>query len=246
MMMLLPKLAESLLAAARGAQSLLYPYNCMVCRRPLAEGAILCAACDEALPRLVPPYCAVCSQPFDGAISGEFTCDTCHDRQFAFVSAISSRRNTGLARRLIHRYKYQREFHLRRIIGDWLGECLDDRRLLPFDLIVPVPLHPARLREREFDQALALAELFAAACGRPLAQCLKRVRRTTSQTQFQRSRRIANLRGAFRARRDGRLDAASVLLVDDVFTTGSTVDECARELLRAGAARVQVATAARS
>lgn len=229
------------------AACLLYPHRCLVCRRGLPDGGILCGDCDARLARLRPPFCAVCSQPFDGAITQTFTCATCGTRRYRFVHAISTRMNTGLARQVVHRFKYQRQFALRRVIAPWLVECLADPRMLPFDVIVPVPLHPTRLREREFNQALALAEPLARAAGRPLlSDALRRVRRTVSQTRFHRERRLENLRGAFRHHPGRAVAGRRVLLVDDVFTTGATVDECARVLLRAGAATVQVATAARS
>lgn len=231
---------------AAAALSLLYPHGCMVCRCALPDGQMLCEACDERLPRLEPPYCQVCSQPFDGEITQDFTCATCEGRRFHFRHAISTRRNTGKARQLIHRFKYQRQFHLRRLLGEWLCECLGDKRLEPFDLIVPVPLHPVRLREREFNQAEALGEILAARAARPLVPVLRRTRRTESQTHFDRDRRLANLRGAFAVQDTAAVAGASILLIDDVFTTGSTVDECAKCLLDAGAASVQVATAARS
>ncbi len=231
---------------AGGLIALLYPFNCRVCRRPLPEGQLLCRNCSRTIQKVVPPFCQRCSQPFLGEITQEFTCSTCLDRNFSFIHAISCRVNSGTARNIIHRLKYQREFHLRQIVANWLIECLDDPRLQPFDVIVPVPLHHTKLREREFNQAMAIAELLANACNKPVANCLLRTRRTESQTHFDRNKRLQNLRGAFRASSSARLLGARVLLIDDVFTTGSTVDECSRALLKSKVASVQVATATRS
>ncbi len=218
----------------------------MACRRSLPEGHLLCAECDAAMPRLNPPYCLRCSQPFDGEITQDFVCATCEGRNFRFLHAISTRRNAGKARHLIHRFKYQRQFHLRHVLGQWLCECLDDQRLKPFDLVMPVPLHPTRLREREFNQAEAIAEILANRAGKPLCTALRRIRRTETQTHFQRAQRMKNLHNAFDIKKPGQIRDRHILLVDDVFTTGSTVNECAKTLLRHGAASVQVATAARS
>ncbi|MGH8093596.1 MAG: ComF family protein [Chthoniobacterales bacterium] len=150
-------------------------------------------------------------------------------------------------RKAIHDFKYGRQLHLRHLVGRWLGETLTDSRLngRRFDLIVPVPLHPARQRERGFNQAELLAiELRRESC-LPLRNVLQRTRYTTTQTQFDRSERMENLRGAFRLRRGCDVQDLRMLLVDDVLTTGSTLSECASVLKKAGALSVHAATAAR-
>src|SRR5690606_20104960 len=125
--------------------------------------------------------------------------------------------------------------------------AFEDPRLVSFrcDAIVPVPLHPSRRRWRQFNQAEALARLVGARRGIPVESALLRIRATGTQTQLDRRARIENLRNAFRIRQDAQMKGRSILLLDDVFTTGSTVEECARQLLAAGAARVRVVTIAR-
>jgi len=113
------------------------------------------------------------------------------------------------------------------------------------DAIVPVPLHAARKRERGFNQAAVLAELLARKAGKPVVHALERIRYTSTQTQFDRNTRMENLRNAFRMRQNVPVRNLHLLLIDDVLTTGSTVDECARVLKQAGAASVRVATVAR-
>jgi ComF family protein len=108
-----------------------------------------------------------------------------------------------------------------------------------------VPLHSARLREREFNQADVLARLLARRAGAPVLAALRRIRYTTTQTRLDREERMQNLRNAFRVRQTSRVSGSHLILVDDVFTTGSTVEECARVLKRAGAASVRVVTVAR-
>lgn len=151
-------------------------------------------------------------------------------------------------RELVHRFKYNGKLHLRHVLTDWLVETLDDPRLQSpgCDRIVPVPLHPTRKRERGFNQAQILAELLARRSGILLADCMKRTRYTTTQTLFDRQQRIENLRGAFEMRQHWDVRNLHLLLIDDVFTTGSTVNECARVLRDAGAASVRVATVARA
>lgn len=207
----------------------------------------LCAGCLEKATRIEAPFCRECSQPFDGAIEGAFTCSNCEGRRFHFDCAVSRYRSTGLVRDLIHRFKYDRCLYLRRPLAEWLAETLDDARITahPFDWLVPVPLHAARRREREFNQADELARLVAERHGERVLHALRRVRYTTTQTRLDREERMQNLRDAFRVRHGRKVSGSHLILVDDVFTTGSTVDECARVLKGAGAASVRVVTVAR-
>ena len=150
-------------------------------------------------------------------------------------------------REVMHGFKYSKHLYLRYPLAAWLGEALEDPRLREarLDCIVPVPLHPARERERGFNQAEILAQLLARRAGLPVRPLLQRIRYTTTQTQFDRAQRIENLAGAFRLRRGVDVQGCRVLLVDDVLTTGSTLSECADVLKRAGALTVHAATAAR-
>ena len=154
----------------------------------------------------------------------------------------------GIVRRLVHEFKYGYRAHLRHVVGDWLCAALQDSRLRhrEFDVIAPVPLHPARQRERGFNQAELLAELLAARINVPLKRLLERSRYTTTQTAFDRAERMKNLRDAFHLRKKADVRRLRVLLIDDVLTTGSTLSECARVLKRAGASSVYAATAARA
>jgi ComF family protein len=153
-----------------------------------------------------------------------------------------------LVRKLVHEFKYAKQRHLRYPVAGWLRETLGDSRLRGrhFDLIVPVPLHPARERERGFNQAALLAELLAESVGAPVRPVLERVRYTTTQTAHDRAERMENLRDAFRLRKNRDVRDLRVLLIDDVLTTGSTLSECARVLKEAGAISVHAATAARA
>lgn len=210
-------------------------------------GVHLCAACGEKAMRIEPPFCHRCSQPFQGALDGSFTCSNCSERDFHFASAIARFRSQGVVRDFVHRFKYDGHFYLRHQLAEWLAAGLEDERLLaqPADFLVAVPLHSARFREREFNQAEVLAKLLAQRAGLPVLPCLRRIRYTSTQTRLDRHERMENLRGAFRVRQTSRVLNRHLLLVDDVFTTGSTVDECARVLREAGAASVRVLTVAR-
>jgi Predicted amidophosphoribosyltransferases len=225
---------------------LLYPPHCVNCGVRQAPDVWLCGRCSKDLPRIRGPRCEVCCRPFDGMLDA-FVCPNCQGHALHLDFAIAPMRCAGVVRELIHRFKYGREFHLRRVLGEWLCEALDDRRIADMEAfaLVPVPLHPARRRERQFNQSEALAEWASRRRKVPLATPLKRIRHTVTQTQFDRKSRMRNLRGAFALRHNARVKDQSFLLVDDVLTTGSTLDECARVLLEGGARSVRAIIVAR-
>ncbi len=227
--------------------SLLYPPHCALCAADTMAGRHLCEPCLGKAAKIDAPFCRQCSQPFDGAIESEFTCSNCEGRRFHFDCAVSRYRSTGIVRELVHRFKYDRCLYLRQPLSQWLAETLDDARITAhrFDYLVPVPLHAARMRDREFNQAEVLARLVAERHGERVLHALRRVRYTTTQTRLDRAERMRNLRNAFRVRHSRTVSGSHLILVDDVFTTGSTVDECARVLKESGAASVRVITVAR-
>lgn len=189
----------------------------------------------------------ICSQPFGGAIDPGFRCMNCGDRFLHFDFATSAYRSRGPLRELVHSFKYNKQLHLRHLLGRMLAEGFRDPRLLALGpvSIVPVPLHPVRQREREFNQAEALAAVAAERVGWPVDPCLRRVRHTETQTHFHREERFENLKKAFALRPGARPEGRTFALVDDILTTGSTADACARTLKEAGASAVVVITVAR-
>jgi len=227
--------------------SLFFPPHCASCGVDTERGVHLCEKCAARARPIKAPFCRRCSEPFDGAIDGEFECANCGDRELHFECAVAPYLSRGVVRDFIHRFKYSHERFLRVPLAAWLADALDDERIRSraFDAIVPVPLHPARFRERGFNQAALLAGLLSARAGVPLLDCLERTRYTTTQTRLDRHERMENLRNAFRVRHSAAVQSRHLLLVDDIFTTGSTVEECARILRLAGAASVRVATVAR-
>lgn len=232
----------------RALTSLLYPPVCSVCSASVEPHEYLCGECHGRAPRIIPPFCAKCSEPFAGAITGPFACANCTHQKLHFEAAVAAYRSRGIVRTLVHDFKYRGQIHLRHLIGRWLCAALDDPRLRDrsFDIIVPVPLHPARERERGFNQAALLAELMAVKMSIQIKPVLERVRYTTTQTAFDREERMENLHNAFRLRKKADVRHLRVLLIDDVLTTGSTLSECARVLRRAGAVSIHAATAARA
>ena len=195
----------------------------------------------------------MCSQTFGqsvngadaGMLGGPLSCPYCRERPPRFDCAVSARRHEGLARDLIARFKYQGEHYLCRPLAGWMAAALrDDPRLRDWSIegggaaLVPVPLHARRRRERGFNQAESLCRALARETGLPVWNALRRVRYTRTQTRLTRVERQQNLHDAVEpvARFHPALAGARVVLVDDVFTTGATVNECARALRRAGAA----------
>ena len=228
--------------------SLLYPPVCAICRANIRAGRHLCDQCDAKAIRIVAPFCQTCSEPFEGAITGAFTCANCAHRTIHFDAAVAAYRSRGIVREIVHSFKYGRQIYLRHLVARWLYAALNDERLRErrFDIIVPVPLHPTRERERGFNQASLLAESLSAQISTPSQPLLERIRYTTTQTALDRAERMENLHNAFRLRKNADVRGLRVLLIDDVLTTGSTLSECARVLKRAGATSVHAATAARA
>jgi ComF family protein len=210
---------------------------CVVCGSPVLErryGAA-CPDCWSSLIPVEPPFCPQCGEP-SPAIEG--LCGVCRKGDHAFDFARSALLFTDTLREIIHHLKYSDRISLAKPVGDLLKECLD-REPFTGSLILPVPLHRSRARNRGFNQA----ELIAARLGRPIARGLLRRRKNTpSQTGLSRSQRKRNLAGAFAVNQP---IGGSVIVVDDVYTTGSTMNEIARTLKRAGAQRVEVLTVAR-
>jgi ComF family protein len=238
---------EKTRAICNAALGLLYPPHCAGCRADTSPGVYLCAECGKRARRIEEPFCERCSEPFEGAITSAFTCTNCAGRDLQFDCAVSAYLSRGVVREFIHRFKYERHFYLRHQLARWLAASLEDPRIraAPAHALVPVPLHSARYREREFNQADELAMLLSRQCRLPVLRALRRTRYTTTQTRLDRHERMENLRGAFRVRQTADVSGRHLILVDDVLTTGSTVDECARVLRQAGAASVRVMTVAR-
>jgi ComF family protein len=217
--------------------NLLFPTTCIHCHAPVLErrwgGA--CPDCWSSLAPLRPPFCSKCGEPAH-AIDG--LCGRCLKGEHAFDFARSALLFTHTLRDIIHHLKYSDRVSLAKPLGDILKECLQ-REAFTGDVVVPVPLHRSRQRQRGFNQA----ELIAARLGLPLnTRLLRRRKDTPSQTGLSRNERKRNLAGAFEVCGEVR---GTVILVDDVYTTGATVNEIARTLKRAGARRVEALTAAR-
>ncbi|MBI5397803.1 MAG: ComF family protein [Verrucomicrobia bacterium] len=231
-------------------RGLFYPAECAVCAAaldPAATASALCEACGAELRPLRRPFCGRCNLPFEGDITADFRCAHCAELAFHFERAVCGCRLSGVARECIHAFKYRRALWLGAELVALLSAAARERvRWAEVDVVVPVPLFGARQREREFNQADWLARrLVRALGGRVCAGNLIRLRDTAQQALLSPSERRENVRDAFAVRRPAVFTGRRVAVVDDVFTTGATTDECARVLRTAGARSVLVLTVAR-
>ncbi len=233
------------------ALNTLVPADCISCGTPLHTDPVpfLCRPCWQRIRPLHGPACPRCGRPFPSSIallhSPDHLCGDCRRHRPAFTRAWSAYPYEPPLREAIRLFKYRRKVALAGALGQlWQSACPN---LPDIDLIMPVPLHASRLREREFNQALLLADRLNRRFQLPLSHDnLVRVRETQPQTELTRRARRQNLRRAFGIQRPREIDGKRILLIDDVMTTGTTVNECAKALRRAGAGDVFVATLART
>lgn len=231
------------------ALAFFYPETCQVCgveRATSAEGYVG-AGCWRQVRFIKPPFCKRCGLPYEGDLTTPFECTNCREMELHFGSARSAVVARGTVLEVIHRYKYHRALWFEPFLAELLiRRAVPELRLEHWDCIVPVPLHPMKQRQREFNQSARLAARLAEAAGIPVrTHCLQRVVATRTQTRLTRQERAANVRHAFGLRDRGGLRQARVVLLDDVFTTGATTSACARLLREAGADEVCVWTVAR-
>ena len=228
---------------------LFYPEVCQLCKaeRATADDGFVGPQCWSQVRFIRPPFCDRCGLPFEGDITTQFECTNCREMTLHFSSARAAVVYKTVVLEVIHRFKYTRALWFEPFLADLLKrEAVPILRGAGWDCIVPVPLHPLKEREREFNQAEILARHLGEAAGIPLdAKILQRITPTTTQTKLSREQRAANMNGAF-AMRDGNSPKGKrIVLVDDVLTTGATTNACAKVLRRAGAAEVCVWTVAR-
>ena len=229
--------------------SFLYPEACQYCGREPAAAAegFVCESCRGRVKWIRPPYCARCGLPFEGDLTTPFECANCREMELYFVQARSVVAVQGVVLDIIHRYKYQRALWFEPFLAALLVQAAAEAlRQGPWGLIVPVPLHPIKKSEREFNQSERLARHLSRATQVPLeTRGLKRVAPTRTQALLSRTERASNVRRAFAVNGKGCFQAKHVVLVDDVLTTGATTSACAKVLRDAGAAQVCVWTVAR-
>ena len=224
-----------------GLLDLVYPTYCLVCEQESED--YLCAKCIESIDTISPPVCRKCGIPTE-----EYMCFECRERNYVFTMARSAAIYDGSLRNAIHLFKYSRRIVLADPLAQLMIRCLPDTRLVgKFDIVVPIPIHPSRMRERGFNQAEELARRLCEAINIPMnTQVLYKLKKTRHQANLPEDERLINLQGSFAVRNADMIRGRRVLIVDDVMTTGSTLNEAAQVLLSAGAGEVYGYTLARS
>jgi ComF family protein len=242
----LARVGDMMRATLRPLLNVALPPLCPSCREPVRDAGALCPACWSKLNFIARPYCERLGIPFaydpgPGILSMQAIAEPP-----AYARARAAVRFDEVARALVHALKYGDRLDLAPTLGRWMASA--GRELLAdTDALVPVPLHWRRLWARRFNQSAALALAISAAARVPVSTALKRVRPTPQQVGLSRTERAENMQGAFRVPAAAKAEVVGrrLVLVDDVLTSGATVDACARVLLRAGAAAVDVLVFAR-
>ncbi len=234
---------------AQGFCDLLYPPVCLLCRQSLPQemrNDSLCTLCRDTIEFNIPPFCFKCSRHLDPNGTGA-VCRQCRDASHDFDEAWAAVLYNREMRHLIHLFKYAGKTGLAKEFSRFIVSFLEQYsiRLNGYDLVVPVPLHSSRMRERGYNQGELLsrqvAEAFALPC---VPEILHRRRATEYQARLSPKQRWTNIDGAFRINYPERFKNKSILVVDDLLTTGTTASEIAKILKRSGAGRVGVLTLA--
>jgi competence protein ComFC len=232
----------------------IYPCSCEICHEPLKKGASLCSPCREKLPKICAPFCDQCGEMFPGNIKSNFVCPNCSELDYDFLFARPAYDSSDQLRELVHNVKYRRHLYLAKEMAHLATEAFTDVRLqqalLEKWVIVPVPLYWTRQQTRFFNQSEEIGKHLAKMMQLPFYSALKRIRRTPTQTRLSRKLRLKNLKGAFILSKRGisyfkKHQPTGIILFDDVFTTGSTAQECAKVLRANGYENVIVVTVMR-
>ncbi|HKQ35654.1 MAG TPA: ComF family protein [Nitrospiraceae bacterium] len=242
---------DRLIGWCRQALRFVLPVECLTCGNALSTDPVpfFCRACWHSIRPLQQPACVRCDQPFVSPAATTYTpnhqCQNCQERPPDFQRTWTLFPYLPPLREAICSFKYRSKHTLARPLARLMISALP--RGIDADVIIPVPLHPARLRAREFNQSLLLADQLSHHMGRPVsATNLVRIAATDPQTTLSRQARLRNLRNAFEIRKPQDLVEKRILLVDDVFTTGTTLNECAKILHKAGAGPIFGLTLART
>jgi ComF family protein len=223
------------------------PPQCPCCERFLEEGQQgFCSNCLSEIRWIEPPFCSICGIPFISKEVEDHPCGACVTQRKYFTMARALGTYKGSLQVAIHRWKYEGKTDLTPFFVEWMAEGLNRYwKADSLDLLIPVPLHTHRLRERGFNQALLLVKELSRRTGIPYQKAiLQKKKPTLPQVNLSGRERERGVRGAFHAIGKDALQGKSILLVDDVYTTGATANECSKVLMQGGAGRVDVLTLA--
>lgn len=223
--------------------ALLYPPHCFGCESPIENGHYVCEGCFAKIKKVSPPFCQLCCTPL--ASEEIDLCRWCAHRKRYFTRARSFgfyQNEDGVLERMIRALKYNGERALAKELARYLAQAVADMRE-KFEMITFVPQTPRKQRERGFNHAQLIAQKLGELLQKETVQALVKIKDTRPQVELKGEERLQNLKNAFLANEP---NCDNILLVDDVFTTGTTVDECSRALKRSGYKRVFVLTVART
>lgn len=221
------------------------PRMCLFCGVPVGETAVVavCPECEARITWVASPLCTCCGRVFTSRDGADRVCGDCQTDPPPFARARAAALYDGPAAEAITRFKFSRHLAFLPVMHNWLQRPICLELVAAADLLAPVPLHPKRIKNRGFNQSLLLAQGFPGAV--VAREALVRTRHTPPQVGLNPKERQENVKRAFAVTDPARVKGKSVLLIDDLYTTGSTVKECARVLRKAGASRVEVLTVAR-
>jgi len=230
---------------------LLYPEKntCFICSiyDESINDRYICCDCEKKLKKILPPLCTKCSKPIDYAAS-DCLCPDCSVYEKSFETVKSPFSYEGIIKDSIYNFKYYNKPYFYKFFGNFLLNFMIEISYTNFDYITPVPLHKSKMHSRGYNQSELLAKYLSGKLLIPYADALKRTKKTTKQSQQSKDERRKNLKDAFAIKsplKNEIIKSSSVLLVDDVYTTGSTADECSKTLLSFGVSKVYVLTIAR-
>lgn len=240
-------LSANLRRASEKTLDLLLPPLCLSCDTTVGSGQALCPACWGQIHFITLPLCASCGAPFEAPVGDGMLCAACATEPPAFAGARAAMLYNDASKRLVLGFKHSDRTHPARALASWMHRASQDF-CVAADYVVPVPLHRWRLFKRRYNQSALLAQQLGVLTQKPvLIDALLRLRPTPIQGHMNRKQRHANVKGAFglNPRCRDLIKDKTILLIDDVLTTGATVNECTEVLLNAGVNKVNVLTLAR-
>ncbi len=220
-----------------------FPPRCLACHQFLKSADVFCGPCEALFPRLSPPHCHRCLHPFSSADTSSHLCGNCLTHPATCQQIRAAGTYKGILHDLVVRLKYHGEERLAVGLGRRMAHEI---REIKFDLILPIPLHKNRLRERGFNQAHLLAKEIARVSKIDLDPfILIKTKSTEAQALLPAEERRKNLKGAFQLKDSSKIKGKRILLIDDVYTTGTTIEEASKVLVRQGAETVEALVLAR-
>ena len=237
------------------ALDFVFPAECAYCHNFVGDDRVLifCKPCWETISLITPPRCPRCGKPYTSNTvlhhAPNFTCGECRKSSPFFDRAFAAAYYEGVLKEAIHQFKFQRKTGLGKHLAQWfISQLTDAVDISSYQIILPVPLHKSRQKQRGYNQSAILAKYLAQHYQRHLLlNNLLRIRHTDAQSLLQgRQKRQENVKNAFRVKFPASIHNQHLILVDDVFTTGATVNECAKVLKQAGARTVLVLTLSRA